>query len=137
MVVRKQKKVYPDKQVFRFRSLSKHLEDDFTLELRVASHLGLDYPIEIDKCGGHMIRIRLTPHNHIADQPKYEPERRADASLSDMFRPNIKLRPESCILYYQVLDIPVPQSEASMNVPFYHAARDESVGDLLCKLKSK
>ncbi|KAI3838530.1 hypothetical protein MKX03_016232 [Papaver bracteatum] len=143
---------YPGKQVVRFRSLDKHEEDAFTLELsntmkcheverRVADQLGLNYPTEI-----LMTRIRLTSHSYHSDQPKYEPERWGNASLLDMLGHNCK---RFDILYYQVLDTPVEQSALTMNIPFYHAARDElsvynvescssgTVRDMLYKLKSK
>ncbi|KAI3839839.1 hypothetical protein MKW98_010144, partial [Papaver atlanticum] len=119
---------YPEKQVVKFRALHKHEEDAFTLELsnamksheverRVANQLGLIYPIEIG-----MTRIRLTPHNYQSNQPKYEPERWGDTSLLDMLGHNCEMFD---ILYYQVLDTPVRQSVLSLNIPFYHAARDE------------
>ncbi|RZC43719.1 hypothetical protein C5167_036677 [Papaver somniferum] len=142
---------YPEKQVVKFRSLDKQ-EDAFTLELsntmkcheverRVANQLGLIYPIEIG-----MTRIRLTPHNYQSNQPKYEPERWGNTSLLDMLGHNCEMFD---ILYYQVLDTPARQSALTMNIPFYHAARDElsvynveshslrTVGDMLYKLKSK
>ncbi|KAI3956751.1 hypothetical protein MKW92_027017, partial [Papaver armeniacum] len=143
---------YPEKQVVKFRSLNKHEEDAFTLELsntmkchevekRVANQLGLIYPIEIG-----MTRIRLTPHNYQSNQPKYEPERWGHTSLLDMLDHNCEMFD---ILYYQVLDTPARQSALTMNIPFYYAARDElsvynveshslrTVCDMLYKLKSK
>ncbi|KAK9129007.1 hypothetical protein Syun_017804 [Stephania yunnanensis] len=139
-----------NRQVVHFRSLEKPKEDDFCLELsktftyddvveRVALHLGLDDPT----------KIRLTSHNCYSQQPKPQPIKfRGVDHLSDML---IHYNQTSDILYYEVLDIPLPELQClkTLKVAFHHATKDEvvihsirlpkqsTVGDVLNDLKTK
>ncbi|PPD79942.1 hypothetical protein GOBAR_DD23136 [Gossypium barbadense] len=139
-----------NRQVVRFRSLEKPKEDEFSLELsklhnyddvveRVAHHLGLDDPS----------KIRLTSHNCYSQQPKPQPIKyRGVEHLSDML---IHYNQTSDILYYEVLDIPLPELQGlkTLKVAFHHATKDEvvihtirlpkqsTVGDVLDDLKTK
>ncbi|XVF00068.1 hypothetical protein REPUB_Repub03eG0253800 [Reevesia pubescens] len=139
-----------NRQVVRFRSLEKPKEDEFSLELsklhnyddvveRVAHHLGLDDPS----------KIRLTSHNCYSQQPKPQPIKyRGVDHLSDML---IHYNQTSDILYYEVLDIPLPELQGlkTLKVVFHHATKDEvmihtirlpkqsTVGDVLDDLKTK
>ncbi|TYH51032.1 hypothetical protein ES332_D10G246400v1 [Gossypium tomentosum] len=139
-----------NRQVVRFRSLEKPKEDEFSLELsklhnyddvveRVAHHLGLDDPS----------KIRLTSHNCYSQQPKPQPIKyRGVEHLSDML---IHYNQTSDILYYEVLDIPLPELQGlkTLKLAFHHATKDEvvihtirlpkqsTVGDVLDDLKTK
>ncbi|XVE68556.1 hypothetical protein DITRI_Ditri09bG0077400 [Diplodiscus trichospermus] len=109
-----------------FRSLEKPKEDEFSLELsklhnydevveRVAHHLGLDDPS----------KIRLTSHNCYSQQPKPQPIKyRGVEHLSDML---VHYNQTSSILYYEVLDIPLPELQGlkTLKVAFHHATKDE------------
>ncbi|MCD9642665.1 ubiquitin carboxyl-terminal hydrolase 13, partial [Datura stramonium] len=134
----RQKFLYPDvpsfleyvhnRQVVHFRSLEKSKEDDFCLELskintydevveRVAQQLGLDDPS----------KIRLTPHNCYSQQPKPQPIKyRGVDTLADML---VHYNQTSDILYYEVLDIPLPELQGlkTLKVAFHHATKDEVV----------
>ncbi|KAJ6311291.1 hypothetical protein OIU77_013125 [Salix suchowensis] len=139
-----------NRQVVRFRSLEKSKEDEFCLELsklhtyddvveRVANHLGLDDPS----------KIRLTSHNCYSQQPKPQPIKyRGVDHLSDML---VHYNQTSDILYYEVLDIPLPELQGlkTLKVAFHHAIKDEvvihtirlpkqsTVGDVINDLKTK
>ncbi|KAJ6813606.1 ubiquitin carboxyl-terminal hydrolase 12-like [Iris pallida] len=139
-----------NRQVVHFRSLEKPKEDDFCLELsklhtyddvveRVARHLGLDDPS----------KIRLTSHNCYSQQPKPQPIKyRGVDHLSDML---VHYNQISDILYYEVLDIPLPELQGlkTLKVAFHHATKDEivihsirlpknsTVGDVINDLKTK
>nr|XP_023907255.1 ubiquitin carboxyl-terminal hydrolase 12 isoform X1 [Quercus suber] len=139
-----------NRQVVRFRSLERPKEDDFCLELskihsyddvveRVARRIGLDDPS----------KIRLTSHNCYSQQPKPQPIKyRGLDRLSDML---IHYNQTSDILYYEVLDIPLPELQGLKNlkVAFHHATKDEvvihnirlpkqsTVGDVINVLKTK
>ncbi|OIW02770.1 hypothetical protein TanjilG_29546 [Lupinus angustifolius] len=139
-----------NRQVVHFRSLDKPKEDDFCLEMsrlytyddvveRVAQQLGLDDPS----------KVRLTPHNCYSQQPKPQPIKYRGADhLSDML---VHYNQTSDILYYEVLDIPLPELQGlkTLKVAFHHATKDEvvihtirlpkqsSVGDVLDDLKTK
>ncbi|KAJ3697580.1 hypothetical protein LUZ61_001285 [Rhynchospora tenuis] len=139
-----------NRQVVHFRLLEKPKEDDFSLELsklhtyddvveRVAGHIGLDDPA----------KIRLTSHNCYSQQPKPQPIRyRGVEHLSDML---IHYNQTSDILYYEVLDIPLPELQGlkTLKVAFHHSTKDEvvshsirlpknsTVGDVINDLKSK
>ncbi|KAG2672498.1 hypothetical protein I3760_13G044700 [Carya illinoinensis] len=139
-----------NRQVVRFRSLEKPKEDEFCLELsklnnyddvvgRVAQHLGLDDPS----------KIRLTSHNCYSQQPKPQPIKyRGVEHLSDML---VHYNQTSDILYYEVLDIPLPELQGlkTLKVAFHHATKDEvvihtirlpkqcTVGDVINDLKTK
>lgn len=139
-----------NRQVVHFRSLEKPKEDDFCLELaknhtyddvveRVAQHLGLDDPS----------KIRLTPHNCYSQQPKPNPIKfRGVDHLVDML---IHYNQISDILYYEVLDIPLPELQClkTLKVAFHQALKDEvviinvrlpkqsTVGDVLNDIKTK
>ncbi|KAL6989163.1 CSN-associated deubiquitinating enzyme Ubp12, partial [Sarracenia purpurea var. burkii] len=139
-----------NRQVVRFRYLEKPKEDEFCLELsklhnyddvveRVARHLGLDDPS----------KIRLTSHNCYSQQPKPQPIKyRGVEHLSDML---IHYNQTSDILYYEVLDIPLPELQGlkTLKVAFHHSTKDEAVihtirlpkqstvGDVINDLKTK
>ncbi|KAL2585694.1 hypothetical protein AAZV13_13G011301 [Glycine max] len=139
-----------NRQVVHFRSLERPKEDDFFLEMsrlftyddvveRVAQQLGLDDPS----------KIRLTPHNCYSQQPKPQPIKyRGVEHLSDML---VHYNQTSDILYYEVLDIPLPELQGlkTLKVAFHHATKDEVVihtirlpkqsivGDVLDDLKTK
>ncbi|KAI4339301.1 hypothetical protein MLD38_024261 [Melastoma candidum] len=139
-----------NRQVVRFRSLEKPKEDEFSLELsklhnyddvveRVAHHLGLNDPS----------KIRLTSHNCYSQQPKPQPIKyRGVDHLGDML---VHYNQTSDILYYEVLDIPLPELQGlkTLKVAFHHATKDEvvihtirlpknsTVGDVINELKTK
>ncbi|KAL6199593.1 hypothetical protein ACLB2K_029377 [Fragaria x ananassa] len=136
--------------VVHFRSFEKPKEDDFSLELsklhtyddvveRVAQQLGLDDPS----------KIRLTSHNCYSQQPKPQPIKyRGVERLTDML---VHYNQTSDILYYEVLDIPLPELQGlkTLKVAFHHATKDEvvihtirlpkqsTVGDVINDLKTK
>ncbi|GAV86141.1 UCH domain-containing protein [Cephalotus follicularis] len=117
-----------NRQVVHFRSLEKPKEDDFCLELsklhsydkvveRVACRIGLDDPS----------KIRLTAHNWYSQQPKPQPiNYRGLEHLSDML---IDYFQRTNILYYEVLDIPLPELQGLKNrkVDFHQGAKEEVV----------
>ncbi|KAJ4979070.1 hypothetical protein NE237_009850 [Protea cynaroides] len=117
-----------NRQVVHFRSLEKPKEDDFCLELsklytyddvvdRVARQLGLD----------DSTKIRLTSHNCYSQQPKPQPIKyRGVEHLSDML---VHYNQTSDILYYEVLDIPLPELQGlkTLKVAFHSAIKDEVV----------
>ncbi|GKU93699.1 hypothetical protein SLEP1_g7273 [Rubroshorea leprosula] len=139
-----------NRQVVHFRSLEKPKEDDFCLEMskldtyddvveKVAQQLGLDDPS----------KIRLTAHNCYSQQPKPQPIKyRGVENLSLML---VHYNQTSDILYYEVLDIPLPELQClkTLKVAFHHATKDEviihtirlpkqsTVGDVLNDLKTK
>nr|ACJ04334.1 ubiquitin specific protease 12 [Nicotiana tabacum] len=139
-----------NRQVVRFRSLEKPKEDDFSLELskqdtyddvveRVAQRLGVDDPS----------KIRLTPHNCYSQQPKPQPIKYQGVDrLTEML---VHYNQTSDILYYEVLDIPLPELQClkTLKVAFYNSAKDEvtihtirlpkqsTVDDVLNHLKTK
>ncbi|KAL5720642.1 ubiquitinyl hydrolase 1 [Ranunculus cassubicifolius] len=139
-----------NRQVVHFRSLEKPKEDDFCLELsktftyddvveKVAQHLGLDDPT----------KIRLTSHNCYSQQPKPQPIKfRGVDHLSDML---VHYNQTSDILYYEVLDIPLPELQGlkTLKVAFHHFSKEEvvihsirlpkqsTVGDVIEDLKTK
>ncbi|KAF0889577.1 hypothetical protein E2562_028669 [Oryza meyeriana var. granulata] len=139
-----------NRQVVHFRSLEKPKEDDFCLELsklhtyddvveRVARQLGLDDPS----------KIRLTSHNCYSQQPKPQPIRyRGVEHLLDML---VHYNQTSDILYYEVLDIPLPELQClkTLKVAFHHATKDEvvihsirlpknsTISDVITDLKTK
>ncbi|XP_068493814.1 ubiquitin C-terminal hydrolase 13-like isoform X5 [Phaseolus vulgaris] len=114
--------------VVRFRILEKPKEDDFSLELskldtydnvveEVAQHIGLNDPS----------KIRLTCHNCYSQQPKPQSIKyRGIEHLSDML---IHYNQASDILYYEVLDIPLPELQClkTLKIAFHHATKDEVV----------
>ncbi|CAA6653759.1 unnamed protein product [Spirodela intermedia] len=139
-----------NRQVVHFRSLEKPKEDGFCLELsklytyddvveRLARHIGLEDPT----------KLRLTSHNCYSQQPKPQPLKyRGVEHLSDMLA---HYNQTSDILYYEVLDIPLPELQClkTLKVAFHHATKDEvvihsirlpknsTVGDVLTDLKTK
>ncbi|XP_052200114.1 ubiquitin C-terminal hydrolase 12-like isoform X1 [Diospyros lotus] len=139
-----------NRQIVHFRSLERPKEDDFCLELsklhtyddvveRVAYRLGVNDPS----------KIRLTPHNCYSQQPKPHPIKyRAAERLLEML---VHYNQTSDILYYEVLDIPLPELQClkTLKVAFHHATKDEvvihnirlprqsTVGDVLNELKKK
>ncbi|XP_034693544.1 ubiquitin carboxyl-terminal hydrolase 12-like isoform X2 [Vitis riparia] len=144
------KRAYAANQVVHFRALERPKEDDFCLELsklhnyddvveRVARRLGLDDPS----------KIRLTSHNCYSQQPKPQPIKyRGVEHLSDML---VHYNQSSDILYYEVLDIPLPELQGwkNLKVAFHHATKDDviihnirlpkqsTVGDVINELKTK
>ncbi|KAG5405656.1 hypothetical protein IGI04_011775 [Brassica rapa subsp. trilocularis] len=139
-----------NREVVRFRTLEKPNDDEFTMELsklhsyddvvdRLAEKIGLD----------DSSKIRLTPHNCYSQQPKPQPIKyRGVDHLSDMLA---HYNQTSDILYYEVLDIPLPELQGLkiLNVAFHHASKDEviihtirlpkqsTVGDVINELKTK
>ncbi|MFS7989857.1 putative ubiquitinyl hydrolase 1 [Helianthus anomalus] len=138
-----------NRQIVHFRSLDRPKEDDFFLELskshtyddvveRVAYKLGLDDPS----------KIRLTPHNCYSQQPKPHHIKYRGADLLDMLVHHNQI---SDILYYEVLDIPLPELQGlkTLKIVFLHASKEEpvihnirlpkqsTVGDVLDELKTK
>ncbi|KAG2315544.1 hypothetical protein Bca52824_018666 [Brassica carinata] len=139
-----------NREVVRFRTLEKPKDDEFTMELsklhsyddvvdRLAEKIGLD----------DSSKIRLTPHNCYSQQPKPQPIKyRGVDHLSDMLA---HYNQTSDILYYEVLDIPLPELQGLkiLNVAFHHASKDEviihtirlpkqsTVGDVINELKTK
>lgn len=139
-----------NRQIVHFRRLDRSKEDDFCLELsklstyddvveRVAQQLDLDDPS----------KIRLTAHNCYSQQPKPQPIRfRGVDHLSDML---IHYNQTSDILYYEILDIPLPELQGlkTLKVAFHHSTKDEvsvhsirlpkqsTVGDVINELKTK
>ncbi|GKA37430.1 ubiquitin carboxyl-terminal hydrolase 12-like protein isoform X2 [Tanacetum coccineum] len=139
-----------NRQMVHFRSLDRPKEDDFCLELsklhtyddvveRVAHKLNLDDPS----------KIRLTPHNCYSQQPKPHPIKyRVAEHLLDML---VHYNQVSDILYYEVLDIPLPELQGlkTLKVAFHHATKEEpvihnirlakqsTVGDVLDEIKGK
>ncbi|CAN1747834.1 Ubiquitin C-terminal hydrolase 12 [Linum perenne] len=113
-----------NRQVVRFRSLEKPKQDEFSLELsmlhtyddvveRVAGHLGLDEPS----------KIRLTSHNCYSQQPRPQPIKYQGLDhLSDML---VYYNQTSDILYYEVLDIPLPELQGlkTLKVALHHASK--------------
>ncbi|KAJ3707257.1 hypothetical protein LUZ61_010962 [Rhynchospora tenuis] len=139
-----------NRQVVHFRSLEKPKDDDFSLEMskmytyddvveKVASQLGVDDPS----------KIRLTSHNCYSQQPKPQPIKyRGVEHLSEML---VHYNQTSDILYYEVLDIPLPELQGlkTLKVAFHQSGKDEvsihsirlpknsTVGDVLNDLRSK
>ncbi|KAL0728524.1 hypothetical protein Bca4012_024617 [Brassica carinata] len=139
-----------NRQLVRFRSLEKPKEDEFVLELsklhsyddvveRVAQKLGLDDPS----------KLRLTSHNCYSQQPKPQPIKyRGVDRLADML---VHYNQTSDILYYEVLDIPLPELQGlkTLKVAFHHSTKEEvvihnirlpkqsTVGDVINELKTK
>nr|QEP51817.1 ubiquitin carboxyl-terminal hydrolase 12-like protein [Pinus massoniana] len=139
-----------NRQIVHFRRLDRSKEDDFCLELsklstyddvveRVAQQLDLDDPS----------KIRLTAHNCYSQQPKPQAIRfRGVDHLSDML---IHYNQTSDILYYEILDIPLPELQGlkTLKVAFHHSTKDEvsvhsirlpkqsTVGDVINELKTK
>ncbi|KAK1402251.1 hypothetical protein POM88_001856 [Heracleum sosnowskyi] len=113
--------------VFKPKNPTYKDEDDFCLELsklhtyddvveRVAQKLGLEDPS----------KIRLTPHNCYSQQPKPHPIKyRVAEHLLDML---VHYNQISDILYYEVLDIPLPELQClkTLKVAFHHANKDEA-----------
>ncbi|WRX24728.1 Peptidase C19 [Theobroma cacao] len=106
---------------------------------RVARKIGLDDPS----------KIRLTSHNCYSQQPKPQPIKyRGVEHLSEML---VHYNQTSDILYYEVLDIPLPELQGLKNlkVAFHHATKDEvvihnirlpkqsTVGNVIDELKTK
>ncbi|KAJ1702648.1 hypothetical protein LUZ63_002427 [Rhynchospora breviuscula] len=139
-----------NRQVVHFRSLEKPKDDDFPLEMskmftyddvveKVASQLGVDDPS----------KIRLTSHNCYSQQPKPQPIKyRGVEHLSEML---VHYNQTSDILYYEVLDIPLPELQGlkTLKVAFHQSGKDEvsihsirlpknsTVGDVLNDLRTK
>ncbi|KAI3938563.1 hypothetical protein MKW98_016068 [Papaver atlanticum] len=139
-----------NRQVVHFRSLEKPMEDDFCLELskvstyddvteRVARHLGLDDPT----------KIRLTAHHCFSQKPK--PQAIKYQGIDHLSEMLIHHNRTSDILYYEVLDIPLPELQdlKTLNVAFSHSTKidtvvhsirlpnQSTVGDLINVLKTK
>ncbi|KAI3951352.1 hypothetical protein MKW92_031050 [Papaver armeniacum] len=106
---------------------------------RVARHLGLDDPT----------KVRFTTNNPYSQQPISEAIKYQGVNhLSEML---IHYHRTSDILYYEVLDIPLPELEAlkTLEIAFHHATKDDvvvhsirlpkqsTVGDVINDLKTK
>ncbi|XP_071709501.1 ubiquitin C-terminal hydrolase 13-like isoform X2 [Rutidosis leptorrhynchoides] len=116
-----------NRQTVRFRSLDR-TGDDFSLELsklhtyddvveRVAGKLNMD----------GSSKIRLTPHNFYSQQPKPDPIKyRVPEHLLHMLGHDHDNQ-VSDILYYEVLDIPLPelQSLKTLKIGFHHATKQK------------
>ncbi|KAL8214408.1 hypothetical protein R6Q57_003857 [Mikania cordata] len=139
-----------NRQIVHFRSLDRPKDDDFCLELsklytyddiveNVAHKLGLDDPS----------KIRLTTHNCYSQQPKPHPLKyRVADHLLDMLVHHNQM---SDILYYEVLDIPLPQLQGlkTLKIVYLRTPKEEpvihnirlpkqsTVGDVLDELKKK
>ncbi|KAK8504388.1 hypothetical protein V6N13_025065 [Hibiscus sabdariffa] len=139
-----------NRQIVHFRSLERPKEDDFCLELskthtyddvveRVAQKIGMADPS----------KIRITSHNCYSQQPKPQPIKyRGVENLSEML---IHYNQTSDILYYEVLDIPLPELQGLKNlkVAFHHTTKDEvvihnvrlpkesTIADVIDELKTK
>ncbi|RZC68053.1 hypothetical protein C5167_031313 [Papaver somniferum] len=131
-------------QVVHFRSLEKPKEDDFTFELsmaltyddvteRVARHLGLDDPT----------KIRLTSHDCVFLRPIPQAiSYRGVGHLSEMFTCYNR---SSKILYYEVLDIPLPELQCLRSLKTkddtvvyrIRLPQESTVGDVINDLKTK
>ncbi|XP_026420599.1 ubiquitin carboxyl-terminal hydrolase 12-like [Papaver somniferum] len=121
-------KVVHNRQIVHFRSLKKPMEDDFFLELSkvltydevaeiVARRLGLDDPT----------KIRLFRHDCYSPQAKPQAIRyQGFDHLSEVL---IQYNRTTDILYYEVLDIPLPELERlkTLEVAFHHATKDDVV----------
>ncbi|XP_071910826.1 ubiquitin C-terminal hydrolase 12-like isoform X3 [Coffea arabica] len=139
-----------NRQVVHFRALERPKEDDFCLELaknhtyddvveRVAQRLGLNDPS----------KIRLTPHNCYSQQPK--PNFIKYRSVDHLLDMLVHYNQISDILYYEVLDIPLPELQClkTLKVAFHYATKDEviilnvrlpklsTVEDVLNEIKTK
>ncbi|KAI3866545.1 hypothetical protein MKX03_014816 [Papaver bracteatum] len=118
-----------NREVVYFRSLEKPMEDDFCLELsttltydeiteRVSRHLGLDDPT----------KIRLTAHNCYSQQPVPQAiKHQGVGNLYEMLTHNGRTFDT---LYYEVLDISLPELEHSDNSPrrAYAVSRNLQIG---------
>ncbi|KAH0664377.1 hypothetical protein KY284_029308 [Solanum tuberosum] len=117
-----------NRQVVHFRSLDKPKEQGFCLELsrintydevvgRIAQQLKLDDPS----------KIRLTSHDCLSQQPKPQPIKYR--GLDYLVNMLVHYNKISDILYYEVLDIPLPEFQGlkPFKVAFHHATKDEVV----------
>ncbi|KAG5602721.1 hypothetical protein H5410_034091, partial [Solanum commersonii] len=117
-----------NRQVVHFRSLDKPKEQGFCLELsrintydevvgRIAQQLELDDPS----------KIRLTSHDCLSQQPKPQPI--IYRGLDYLVNMLVHYNKISDILYYEVLDIPLPEFQGlkPFKVAFHHATKDEVV----------
>ncbi|KAJ3675624.1 hypothetical protein LUZ60_004666 [Juncus effusus] len=139
-----------NRQVVHFRVLEKPKEDDFSLELSKLH----TYDDVVEKVAGQIkledpSKIRLTSHNCYSQQPKPQPIRyRGVEHLADML---VHYNQTSDILYYEVLDIPLPELQGlkTLKVAFHHSTKEEvvihsirlpknsTVGDVITDLKTK
>ncbi|XP_026420624.1 ubiquitin carboxyl-terminal hydrolase 13-like [Papaver somniferum] len=139
-----------NRQIVHFRSLEKPTEEDFCFELskvskyddvteRVAGHLGLSDPT----------KIRLTSHDCYYQKPKPQAIKyQGIGHLSEML---IHFHRTSDILYYEVLDVPLPELQdlKTLKIAFPYSTRNDmvvhsirlpkqsTVGDLINDLKTK
>ncbi|KAL3367030.1 hypothetical protein AABB24_011632 [Solanum stoloniferum] len=117
-----------NRQVVHFRSLDKPKEQGFCLELsrintydevvgRIAQQLELDDPS----------KIRLTSHDCLSQQPKPQPIKYR--GLDYLVNMLVHYNKISDILYYEVLDIPLPEFQGlkPFKVAFHRATKDEVV----------
>ncbi|XP_047982846.1 ubiquitin C-terminal hydrolase 13-like isoform X2 [Salvia hispanica] len=137
-------------QVIHFRSLEKPKDDEFCLQLskldtydevveKLARQLGVDDPS----------KLRLTSCNSYTQQPKPHPIKyRGVDNLLDML---LHHNQTSDILYYEVLDMPLPELQGlrTLRVAFRHGTnseveihnvrlpKDSTVADLLDELRMK
>ncbi|KAL0390709.1 UNVERIFIED_CONTAM: Ubiquitin carboxyl-terminal hydrolase 12 [Sesamum calycinum] len=120
-------------QGYSFSVLRKPKEDEFCLQLskldtydevvgRVAHQLGVDDPS----------KIRLTSHNSYSQQPKPNPIKyRGVDNLFDML---LHYNQTSDILYYEILDMPLPELQGlrTLKLP-----KESTVADVLSDLRMK
>ncbi|MCO5606522.1 hypothetical protein L7F22_060710 [Adiantum nelumboides] len=144
-----------NRQIVHFRRLEAPKEEGFFVELskqytyddvveRVAQELNVDDPS----------KIRLTAHNCYSQQPKPQPIKyRGVDRLSDMLvhYTQVPFDEVSDILYYEVLDIPLPELQGlkSLKVAFHNNRTEEvsvlsirlpkqsTIGDVINELKGK
>ncbi|KAH7439804.1 hypothetical protein KP509_04G077200 [Ceratopteris richardii] len=143
-----------NRQVVHFRRLEKPRDDEFTMELskqqlyddvteKVAQRVGVDDPL----------KIRLTAHNTYTQQPKSQPLKyRGAERLSDMLVHYNQVSDQySDILYFEVLDIPLPELQGlkTLKVSFHNQKTEEvavhnirlpkqsTIGDVIHELMKK
>ncbi|KAI4995948.1 hypothetical protein ZWY2020_040450, partial [Hordeum vulgare] len=129
-----------NRQVVHFRSLEKPKDIEFCLELsklhtyddvveRVARQLGLDDPA----------KIRLTSHNCYSQQPK--PQHIRYQGVEHLLEMLIHYNQTSDILYYEVLDIPLPELQflKTLKVVIHsiRLSKNSTIADVIIDLKTK
>ncbi|KAM1184644.1 hypothetical protein ACFX13_014336 [Malus domestica] len=123
------------RKIVHFHSLEKPKEEDFILELskldtyddvvkKVICQIGLEYPTI----------IRLTAHCWYSQQPNPQPiNYRGVKYLQEMLIPHDQ---GSDILYYEVLDIPLPEMQA-LKIHSIRLPKWSTVGDVINELQRK
>eukprot|EP00898_Chlorokybus_atmophyticus_P001501 jgi/Chlat1/2351/Chrsp17S02617 len=143
-----------NRQVVNFRRLEKPKEDEFALELSKQD----TYDDVVEKLAQELklpdpSKIRLTAYNCYSHAPKPNPIKyRGVDRLMDML---VHYNQTSDVLYYEVLDIPLPELERLKTLKIvYHSGKNEevnkqgqvlniwlpkesTVGDVIAELKTK